>query len=305
MSVAHKMSLARIAEITCVSERTVRRYLHLFHTTGDVQPIKRRYGPQPLFGDFEQLTLLRLILENTGIFLHEIQDKLHEEFGVMVSAPTICRTLRHMGCTRRVIRHVALQRSDILRAQFMSEISVYDPEMIIWVDESGCDKRNSLRKFAYTLRGMAPTDCSLLVRGTRYSAITAATVNGITDVQLVEGSVDGDKFQKFVKNSIVPVLQPFDAVNPNSVVVMDNASIHHVERVALHIQQKGALLRFLPPYSPDLNPVENIFSKVKAIMRENDKLFQSNSIPRVLLSMAFQMITEQDCRSYARHCGYM
>ena len=44
------------------------------------------------------------------------------------------------------------------RTQFMSEISVYDPEMIIWVDESGCDRRNSLRKFAYTLRGMPPTD---------------------------------------------------------------------------------------------------------------------------------------------------
>ena len=89
----------------------------------------------------------------------------------------------------------------------------------------------------------------------------------------MEGSVDGDKFQKFVKNSIVPVLQPFDAVNPNSVVVMDNVSIHHVERVALHIQQKGALLRFFPPYSPDLNPVENTFSKVKVIMRENDKYY--------------------------------
>ena len=82
MSVAHKMQLARIAEITCVSERTVRWYLHLFHTTGDVQPIKGYYGRQPLFGDYEQLTLLRLILENTGIFLHEIQEKLHEEFGV-------------------------------------------------------------------------------------------------------------------------------------------------------------------------------------------------------------------------------
>ena len=150
MSVAHKMSLARIAENTCLSERTVRRYLHLFNTTGDVQPRRRRYGPLPLFGDFEQLTLLGLILDNTGIFL------LYEEFGVLVSAPTICRTLKSMGCTRRFIRHVALQRSEVLRAQFMSEISVYDPEMIIWIDESGCDRRNSLRKFAYTLRGLPP-----------------------------------------------------------------------------------------------------------------------------------------------------
>ena len=107
-----------------------------------------------------------------------------------------------------------------------SEIKVYDPEMIIWVNENGCDRRNSLRKFAYTLRGLPSKDCGLFVRGTKYSAITAATIKSVHDVQLVEGSVDGDKFQEFVKNLILPILQPFDASNPNLVVVMDSASIH-------------------------------------------------------------------------------
>lgn len=109
---------------------------------------------------------------------------------------------------------------------------MYDPEMIILVNESGCDRRNILSKFAYTLRGLPPKDCGLLVRGTRYSAITAATIKTVHDVQLVEGSVDGDKLQEFVKNSILPILQPFDASDPNSVVVMDSASIHHVDEVA-------------------------------------------------------------------------
>ena len=86
----YKMSLATIAEITRLSERTVRWYLQLFHTTGDMQPRKCHYGPQLFFGDFEQLTLLRLIRENTAIFLHETQEKLHEEFRVLISAPTIC-----------------------------------------------------------------------------------------------------------------------------------------------------------------------------------------------------------------------
>ena len=258
MSIAHKHPSAKIAELTSLSERTVRRYLHLFQTTGDVEPKRRRYGSIPLFGDFEQLTLLRLILQNTGIYLSEIQEKLQEEFGVVVSAPTICRTLKLMGCSRRVIRHVALQRSDALRAQFMSKISVYEPDMIIWIDESGCDRRNSFRKFAYTLRGIPPQDCRLLIRGTRYSAITAATVKGVHDVQLVEGSVDGNKFEEFVRSSLLPVLQPFNASNPNSVIVMDNASIHHVDGVSQLILQTGALLHYLPPYSPDLNPVEHI-----------------------------------------------
>ena len=86
---------------------------------------------------------------------------------------------------------------------------------------------------------------------------------------------------------------------------MDNASIHHMDGVTQLINQTGALLYFLPPCSPDLNPVENIFSSVKQIMKGNDRLFQASSTPRVLLSMAFNMVTEADCLKYARHCGYI
>ena len=68
--------------------------------------------------------------------------------------------------------------------------------MIIWIDGSGCDKRNSTRRYAYTVIGQPPQDHRLLVRGTRYSGITAATVRGIHDVQLVEGSVNLENLWK-------------------------------------------------------------------------------------------------------------
>ena len=304
LSIAQKMSPSTISQLLCVSERSVRRYLKLFEQTGDVEPKTQRHGPQLLLGDFEQLTLLRLILEHTGIYLHELQDKLCDMFGVTVSVSTICRTLRIMGCSRRVIRHVAIQRSDELRARFMADISIYDPAMIIWIDESGCDRRNNMRKFAYTIRGIPPVDHRLLVRGTRYSAITAISIKGVQDVVLVEGSVNGQVFTNFVKDSLIPILQPFNCTNPNSIVVMDNASIHHVDTVAEHILQTGALLHFLPPYSPDLNPVEQVFSKVKTIMKQNDQLFQVFSQPKLLLTIAFDMITESDCKEYAKCCGY-
>ena len=93
-------------------------------------------------GDFEQLVLLRIICENTGMYLHEIQAKLLAAFGVTVSVPTLCRTLKFMGCTQQVIQHIAVQRSDDLRAKFMAEVAVYDPSVLIWVDESGCDRRH-------------------------------------------------------------------------------------------------------------------------------------------------------------------
>ena len=177
--------------------------------------------------------------------------------------------------------------------------------MLIWVDESGCDRRNCVRKRAYGIRGMTPRDHRLLVRGTRYSAIPVMSLDGIRDVYLFEGAMNGEKFEQFVRACLVPILQPFNWVNPNSVLIMDNASIHHVDGVRDLIEnQIGVRLFFLPPYSPDLNPVEEVFSQIKAIMKQNDALFQSCTAPRVLLTMAFGMVTQEDSTSYIAHSGY-
>ena len=66
-----------------------------------------------------------------GMYLYELQDQLHQALGVIVSVSTICRTMKFMGCTRQVIRHIAIQRSDAMRAKFMSEISIHDPSMFV------------------------------------------------------------------------------------------------------------------------------------------------------------------------------
>ena len=203
------------------------------------------------------------------------------------------------------MQHVAIQRSDEQRAKFMAEISKYDPAMIIWIDESGCDRRHSTRKWSYSIRGLRPRDHRLLARGTRYSAIAVMSVQGILDVYLVEGNVNGTKFEEFIVSSLLPILKPFDGRNYHSIVVMDNASIHHVDNVYELIEnQAGAKLIYLPPYSPDLNPVEEVFSQVKSIMKQNDLLFQVTDIPRILLTMAFSMVSQEDCLEYITHSGY-
>lgn len=128
-------------------------------------------------------------MDKPGIYLSEIQDKIFSEFGLVSSAPTICRTLKQMGCSRQKIQRIALQRSDECRARYMAE---YDPAMFVWIDETGCDKRNNMRRSGYSVRGIPPCDHRLLVRGTRYSAIPVMSMQGIHDVQIVEGSVNGD-----------------------------------------------------------------------------------------------------------------
>ena len=88
-----------------------------------------------LIGFHEQL------LTRPGIYLNELQTSLHEKFGVVVSLPTICRTLQYMGYTRQTMHHVAIQRSD---GRFTVEISVYDPTMLVWLHETG---RNTLLQY--------------------------------------------------------------------------------------------------------------------------------------------------------------
>ena len=188
----------------------------------------------------------------------------------------------------------------------MAEISIYPPNMLLWLDESSCDQRHAVRKYAYSIRGIPMCDQRILIRGTRYSTIPIVSVEGTQDVYIAEGNVNGEKFSYFIETHLLPLLQEFNGVNPNSVVIMDNASIHHVEEVKSLIEdQAGARLIYLPPYSPDLNPAEGVFSQAKSILKENSNLFEVCTAPRAMLAMVFGMISSADCEGHITHCGYM
>ena len=95
-----------------------------------------------------------------------------------------------------------------------------------------------------------------LHRGTRISAIAAMSTSGILAVELMSGSVNGDKFFDYIRASLISEMIPFDGENPNSIAVLDNCSIHHVQKVTQLFKDAGILVLFLPPYSPDFMPIE-------------------------------------------------
>lgn len=122
------------------------------------------------------------------------------------------------------------------------------------------------------------------------------SLDGILDACLYEGSLDGEQFEKFVRNSLLPILKPFNYVDPYSVVSMDNASKHLVDNVRNLIEnQAGALLLYLPPYSPDLTLIEEEFSQVKSNNKRNHDLFQVTTTPRALITMTFAIVEQEDC----------
>ena len=121
---------------------------------------------------------------------------------------------------------------------------------------------------------------------------------GLLDCYPFVGSAD--RFKHYVENALVPHLQP---VNAHSVVILDNASIHHAGGVVDIIQQTGALVQFLPPYSPDLNAIEESFSIVKSVLKANEDAWKDFDIETAVLA-AFNMITPADCQAWITHCGY-
>ena len=90
-----------------------------------------------------------------------------------------------------------------------------------------------------------------------------------------------------------------------SVVILDNAAIHHVDAVVTAIISSGALLRFLPPYSPDYNPIEFVFGEMKQYLKANNILFQTSLSTQSILYMAFNSISKQNCNSYINFAGYV
>jgi len=123
----------------------------------------------------------------------------------------------------------------------------------------------------------------------------------IHDAYLAEGTVNGDIFDNIVDKCLLPCLMPFNGINPRSVVVMDNASIHHVDKIRDLIEQKAkAILCFLPPYSPDLMLAEGVFRVFLSKMTHYFK-----QAPRVLLMMGFGQITPEDCYRHVLRCGYI
>ena len=299
-----ELDLKTIADMLYIHTSTARRIISRYDAHGDISPVAYSHGPLKKLGDPEELCIVESLLANPAMYLSELQEELFQTTGLKVSISTIFRTVRRLGFTRKKLRNVALQQSEVRRNEFMEEMSYLDAKMIVWLDETGTDKRKERRLYGYNLRGITPTSYKLTVYGKRLSSIAIMSTRGIEDFDTYEGNINGDIFCSFIERCLTPILQPFNGSNERSVVVMDNASIHHVDKVAKAIQSTGAIIRFLPPYSPDYNPIEESFAKLKAFTKSNEVAFNATTSPHLLVAMGFNTITIEDCLGYIRHAGY-
>jgi len=170
-----------------------------------------------------------------------------------------------------------------------------DARRLIFIDETWA-KTNMTRLRGRSLRGERLIDRSPHGHWKTSTLIAALGIEGVRCSTLVDGAVNTDVFEAFVEQVLVPALRPGD------VVVLDNLSSHKRARVRELIEATGAELVFLPPYSPDLNPIEMIFSKIKQRLRS----LACRTVEKLWSSMQWVLnqVTASDAANCFKHCGY-
>mgnify|MGYP002776990121 FL=1 len=169
------------------------------------------------------------------------------------------------------------------------------PEDLIFIDETGINL-SLVRTYARSSKGMRAYGKRPYRRGQNVSLIGAMALKGIVGAMTVEGGTDGDVFQAFVKQLLVPCLWP------GAVVVMDNLSAHKVMGIQEIIEATGATVVYLSPYSPDFNPIENCWSKLKEYLRSVSA--RSRDALETALDAGLELISLKDIRNWFAHCCY-
>jgi transposase len=183
----------------------------------------------------------------------------------------------------------------VLRALFLLMIPLLDPSRLIFLDESGSHIAMT-RAYARAPRGERAQGWVPRNRGRALTMIGALDCRGLRTLMTVEGATTAAVFEAFVERFLVPELKPGD------IVVLDNVGAHKPVTIRRRIEAAGASVLFLPPYSPDLNPIELCWSKLKSLLQHAEARTREDLDKAIAEAMS--AITPQDALSWFHHCGY-
>jgi transposase len=290
-----EQSIRQIARLFSVSLSCVVRLLQRHRRTGSVQPKPHGGVPPRKLEAAAEARLLELVRAQPDATLAELRDRL----GVRCSLMTIARALKRQRITRKK-KTLHAQERDSPRVQrqrraFKKKLAAVDADHLVFVDESGA---NTGMTRAY---GRAP-------RGERVQAtapgawenvtlIAGMRASGVVAPLAVPGAVDGVVFQTYVQEILVPELREGD------VVVLDNLAVHKNRAAIEAIEAAGARVEPLPVYSPDLTPIEEMFSKTKAHLRN----VAARTVDTVIAAMgeALELVTPCDIQGWFHdRCAY-
>ncbi|MDF1719181.1 MAG: IS630 family transposase [Minwuia sp.] len=282
-----------------IGESTAGSWHRDWRAKGTFEPA-RQGQPEGSKLDAHEAFILALIeTDDKDISLAEIADRLKAEKGVSACPSLIHRFFKKRGITwKKKTAHASeQQREDVLaerQAWFEGQLDL-DPRRLIFIDESGLNTRMA------RLRGRSKRceRCRAAVPHGHWKSTTFTAglrLDGIVAPWLLDGAMDGDAFLTYLRKVLAPTLSAGD------IVVMDNLPAHKVAGVREAIEETGATLRYLPPYSPDFNPIEMAFAKIKAFLRK----LAARSIPDLwnAVARALDIFEPEEFQNLFAHAGY-
>ena len=266
---------------------------------GDIRP-KRQGGDrhsQRIEAHAE--LILSAVAAKSDITLSELRERLKERRRPRRHRHTLAVLQASQDHAQKKSAHAAEQRRSAVNAAreawFEGQIDL-DPTQIVFIDETAANTKMA-RLYGRAPRGQR---CRAAVPHghwkTTTTFIAALRYDGIAAPMVLDGPMNGEAFLAYVEQALVPELRPHD------IVIMDNLPAHKVHGVRQAIEAAGASLRYLPPYSPDFNPIEMAFAKLKAALRAA----AARTIPDLwqAIADALRRFTPKECANYLAAAGY-
>lgn len=262
-----KYPVTKVATDNGVAERSVRRWRQNYELFGaPYAPGTRgmKHGRLTILTLADEDNMLEYLVHRPTAYLDEVALQIFDETGKEVSVATVSRALHRRGWSRKVAAKEAHQRSHIVRAAFFAKRVDWPIHQLVFVDESACCERTGSRRYGWAPTNQRVHDIEFLKRSERWSVLPALSMDGyLQEPLIIQGSVTAELFNEWMEDKVVP------QCGRGTIFVMDNASIHRTPELHGIIERTGMRLEYLPPYSPDLNPIEQSFNVLKAWVRRH------------------------------------
>lgn len=289
----------QIAERFQVSYSFVRRLLKRYESTGSVEPSPHGGGKALKLNSQQIDVVSQLVAEDNDATLQQLCARTEEKTGLIVSVPTMCRLLQRLELTRKKKTLHASEADTLrvqkLRAQYWTTLGEVKLSDLVFIDETGVNLAMT-RGYARAKKGKRAYSKCPYNRGSNITLIGAIAISGLLASLTFEGWTNKEAFLTYVKDVLAPQLWS------GACVVMDNLPAHKATEVQKAIESAGARVVFLSPYSPDFNPIENCWSKLKEFLRTREsRTYQELDHS---ITEAINSVTEKDIIGWFTHCCY-
>lgn len=248
-----------------------------------------------------------LLDEYKTVQLDEVTDFVRDKYGVEITKSTAQRTLKRLNITRKRVTNVHPNQDPGLRDDHLQERMQYRADQIVAVDESAANERTKDRKYGWSRRGLPCRVRQAGRRSRRWSMLPAMTIDGYLIIDVYKGSYNARRFGDFITR-LLPHMGRYP--EPRSVILLDNASSHRAAmsdpRIVQRLEEVRVRVLWLPPYSPDFNPIEQSFNELKAWMRRNREIaYTFEEYFEGFIRLALESVCPAEhARGYFQDCGY-